>query len=595
MLESITEVVALSRIQFAATALYHFLFVPVTLGLSTLVAIMETIYVRTGNKAWRDAAKFWGLLFGINFAMGVATGIPMEFQFGTNWSVYSDQVGDIFGAPLAIEGLMAFFLEATFIGMWFFGWNRLSKKAHCVVGWLMALGATFSAIWILIANGFMQNPVGGELNFLTSRVEMTNFLQLVLNPIAQAKFGHTITGGYVCGSIFVLTISAIYLLKGRNIGFAKRSMTVASTFGLLALIVNIWMGHNAGDLINEYQPAKMAATEAVCEPEEGLAGFNVAGVIVENIKTGGSCEFKGLHIPKVLGMITTSTSANDGSVFSVEEIHEVNKERIKSGIIAVSTKQVLSDKYKAAVKIYMDDSSHDRTELDRLEEQWMIFSENAKEAGRLNFANYAHALLKGDAEAQAIIDNQIATLTQGLTDPDVITYAENKYHYGYGMLLQKYVVDVTQADESMIEKAVNDTVPSIAPNFWAFRIMVGSGFLLLFYLIVAVVLARKDGFEKCRKFLVWAIIMFPFPWICIEAGWFLAEYGRQPWAIQDLLPVVKAVSAHPPSDLWISLGMFVSVYSILLVVELYLMIKYIKLGPEGTKLEKVSPDGYEKA
>ncbi len=582
----INEVIALSRIQFAATALYHFLFVPLTLGLSTLVAIMETIYVRTGNKAWRDAAKFWGLLFGINFAMGVATGIPMEFQFGTNWQKYSNQVGDIFGAPLAIEGLMAFFLEATFIGMWFFGWDRLTKKTHCVVGWLMALGATFSAIWILVANGFMQLPVGGDMNPITGRVEMTDFFALILNPIAQAKFAHTISSGYVCGAVFVMSISAYYLLKGRNIGFAKRSMTIASTFGLFAILFNVWMGHQSGDLINKFQQTKMAATEAACKAENHSANFNAIGIIVEDIKKGGECEFKGITIPYVLGMITMSSWEYDGKVFSVEEIRDVNEVRLLSGIEAVRAQKTLNARYREALE------NKDMDARLALEKEWALFKANSKEAGNLNFATLAMSLA-GDEKAQKEYSHQQETLLKGLSDEDMINWATNKYHYGYGLLLYKYI-DVASADEeaimAAIPLAVNDSVPSIAPNFYAFRIMVGFGLLMLLFFVVSFMISRKNGFGNCRKYLTWAFFMLPVPWIAIESGWFLAEYGRQPWAIQDLLPTFYAVSNHPVWYMWLSLSLFVVLYAALMVIEIYLMLKYIKLGPEGTRLDKVDSE-----
>src|SRR5215471_18722983 len=214
------DIVTLSRLQFAVTALYHFLFVPLTLGLAVLLGIMETVYVMTGREIWRDMTKFWGALFGINFAMGVATGITMEFQFGTNWAYYSHYVGDVFGAPLAIEGLMAFFLEATFVGIFFFGWDRLSRLGHLAVTWLVAIGSNLSALWILIANGWMQHPIGAVFNPATVRMELSSFWDLIFNPVAQAKFVHTVGAGYVTGAIFVLSISAYYLLKGQHRAFA---------------------------------------------------------------------------------------------------------------------------------------------------------------------------------------------------------------------------------------------------------------------------------------------------------------------------------------------------------------------------------------
>ena len=259
-------VVELSRLQFALTAMYHFLFVPLTLGLSFMVAIMESVYVMTGKEIWRRMTLFWGVLFGINFAMGVATGIVMEFQFGMNWSYYSHYVGDIFGAPLAIEGMMAFFLEATFVGLFFFGWDKLSKLGHLVATWCVALGSNFSALWILIANGWMQNPTGSAFNPQTMRMEVTDFFEVLFNPVAQAKFVHTVSAGYVTASIFVLGVSAWYVLKGRHVDLAKRSMTVAASFGLASALSVVVLGDESGYLSTEHQKMKLASIEAMWEP-----------------------------------------------------------------------------------------------------------------------------------------------------------------------------------------------------------------------------------------------------------------------------------------------------------------------------------------
>ena len=271
-------VVELSRLQFALTALYHFLFVPLTLGLSLLLAIMESVYVMTGRAIWREMTRFWGTLFGINFAMGVATGITMEFQFGTNWAYYSQYVGDIFGAPLAIEGLMAFFLEASFVGLFFFGWDRMPRLAHLTVTWLTAIGANLSALWILIANGWMQNPVGAVFNPDTMRMELTSFWDLIFNPVAQAKFVHTVGAGYVTGSMFVVAISSYYLLSGRHLAFAKRSIIVASAFGLAAALCVVVLGDESGYTVSENQKMKLAAIEGMWETEPAPAGFYLFGL-----------------------------------------------------------------------------------------------------------------------------------------------------------------------------------------------------------------------------------------------------------------------------------------------------------------------------
>src|ERR1700675_273718 len=237
--------VELSRLQFALTAMYHFLFVPLTLGLSVLVAMMETVYVMTGRTIWRDMTKFWGLLFGINFVLGVATGITMEFEFGMNWAFYSHYVGDIFGAPLAIEGLMAFFLEATFVGLFFFGWKKMSPRAHLAVTWLVAIGSNLSALWILIANGWMQHPVGAAFNPQTMRMEIVNFYEVLFNETAQAKF--------------VLGISAWYLMQGRHVELARRSMAVAASFGLASALSVTVLGDESGYTAGEHHHMKITA------------------------------------------------------------------------------------------------------------------------------------------------------------------------------------------------------------------------------------------------------------------------------------------------------------------------------------------------
>src|ERR1019366_2917001 len=293
--------VSLARLQFAMTALYHFLFVPLTLGLSFLLAIMESAYVMTGRQIWRDMTRFWGKLFGINFAMGVATGITMEFQFGTNWAYYSHYVGDIFGAPLAIEGLMAFFLESTFVGLFFFGWDRLSKIGHLTVTALVALGSSLSALWILIANAWMQNPTGAEFNYETMRMELVSFGAVLFNPVAQAKFVHTVAAGYVVGSVFVLAISAWYLLHGRNTDIARRSMAVAASFGLACSLSVVVLGDQSGYEASENQKMKIAAIEAEWTTEDAPAGFTVFGIPdVSERKT-----YAQVKVPWLLGLMAT--------------------------------------------------------------------------------------------------------------------------------------------------------------------------------------------------------------------------------------------------------------------------------------------------
>src|SRR4029078_6325408 len=272
------DIVSLSRLQFALTALYHFLFVPLTLGLSMLLAIMETVYVMTGRAIWRQMTNFWGTLFGINFVLGVATGITMEFQFGMNWSYFSHYVGDIFGAPLAIEGLMAFFLEATFVGLFFFGWDKLTPRQHLATTWAVAIGSHFFALWILIANGWMQHPVGAAFNPLTMRMEIENFYTVIFNEVAQAKFGHTVSAVYVTASIFVLGVSCWYLMQGRHIAIAKRSMAVAASFGLLGALSVAVLGDESGYTAGEHQKMKIAVIEGMWNTEPAPVRFHLLGL-----------------------------------------------------------------------------------------------------------------------------------------------------------------------------------------------------------------------------------------------------------------------------------------------------------------------------
>lgn len=337
------DVVTLSRLQFGITAMYHFLFVPLTLGLSVMLAIMESIYVTTGRTIWRDMVKFWGMLFGINFAMGVATGITMEFQFGTNWAYYSHYVGDIFGAPLAIEGLMAFFLEATFVGLFFFGWERLSRVQHLIVTCLLALGTNLSALWILIANGWMQNPVGARFNPETMRMEVANFMAVLFNPVAQAKFVHTVSAGYVTGAMFVLSISAFYLLRGRNRGLAIRSITIAASFGLASALSVVVLGDESGYTAGQNQKMKIAAIEAMWHTEAAPASFTVVGIPNMTTRT---TEYA-VRIPWVLGMIATRSL--DGKVAGIEDLVADSEGRIRSGIIAYKAMEELRKDPKDAL------------------------------------------------------------------------------------------------------------------------------------------------------------------------------------------------------------------------------------------------------
>lgn len=497
-------VVDLSRLQFALTVLYHFLFVPLTLGLSFMIAVMESVYVMTGRQVWRDITKFWGLLFGINFAMGVATGVVMEFQFGMNWSYYSHYVGDIFGAPLAIEALMAFFLEATFIGLMIFGWDKLSKIKHLFVTWMVALGSNLSALWILIANGWMQNPAGAKFNPETMRMEIASFSEVVFNPVAQSKFVHTVSAGYVCAAIFVIAISAIYLRQKRNIGFAKRSMTVAASFGLAAALSVVVLGDESGYTLTDNQKMKIAVMEGMWETHESPAPFTVFGIPdSENKET----HFE-LQVPYALGLIATRSF--DEEIPGINELVVIGSERIESGAIAYD-----------ALQRFLED--------------------------------------KTDLEAQQLLEKHSEDL-------------------GFGMLLLRYTEDPLNATPEQIAKASWDLVPYVGPLFWGFRIMVGLGFFFIGFFAWAFYLATTRKLEN-PIFLLVAVCSLPLPWIAIEAGWFVAEYGRQPWVIEGVLPTFLAASNLTVLDLLITIAIYVALYTVLAIIEVKLMIKYIKRGP----------------
>jgi cytochrome d ubiquinol oxidase subunit I len=332
-----SEVVELSRLQFGITALYHFLFVPLTLGLSWLLVIMEAVYVMTGKAIYKDMTQFWGKLFGINFAMGVTTGLTMEFQFGTNWSYYSHYVGDIFGVPLAVEGLMAFFLESTFVGLFFFAWKRLSRVEHLTVTFLVALGSNLSALWILVANGWMNNPVGAHFNYQTMRMELTSIFEVLTNPVAQVKFVHTVSAGYVTASMFVLGVSSWYLIKRRDIDFALRSYAVAAGFGLASTLCVIILGDESGYRTGEVQQVKLAAIESEWETDTAPASFTLFGIPNQKEERTDYA----IRIPFALGLIATRSI--DEPVVGLKALMAINETRIRNGMIAYAYLQKLKN------------------------------------------------------------------------------------------------------------------------------------------------------------------------------------------------------------------------------------------------------------
>ncbi|GAJ28292.1 cytochrome ubiquinol oxidase subunit I [Acidomonas methanolica] len=326
-----SEVVDLSRLQFAVTALYHFMFVPLTLGLTFMLAAMETVYVVTGRKIYKDMAQFWGKLFGINFALGVATGITMEFEFGTNWSMYSRFFGDMFGTPLAIEGLMAFFMESTFVGLMFFGWDRLSKPAHLAVTYLVALGSNLSALWILVANASMNVPQGTHFDPETMRMQFDSIVQVIFNPDAQAKFVHTSVAGYVCASMLVMGISAFYILRGRHKAFAARSFRMAALFGIISTVAVITLGDVLGRLVYEHQPTKLAAMEGVWRTTKPPYEPWLAFAIPDDAKQENDLE---IGIPFVLTPLVTHSFT--APITGMKELEDQAGPRISSGIAALT-------------------------------------------------------------------------------------------------------------------------------------------------------------------------------------------------------------------------------------------------------------------
>lgn len=499
--------IILARLQFAATALYHFLFVPLTLGLCWLLVILETTYVMTGKQVWKDAVKFWGKLFGINFAMGVATGITMEFQFGTNWAYYSHYVGDIFGTPLAIEGLMSFFLESTMVGLFFFGWNKMTKVQHLSATFFLALGTNLSAVWILIANGWMQNPVGAVFNPDTMRMEMSSFAELVFNPVAQAKFVHTVSAGYVCGSVFMLAISSYFLMRKQYVEIMKRSFAVAASFGLAGALCVVILGDESGYSVNEHQQMKMAAIEAMWETEPAPAAFTLFAIPNQKEMKNES-EIK---IPAVLGLI--STRSFDQTIPGIKDIVKQSEGRIANGIKA----------YGAIVDI------------------------------------------------KANSDNKAARST-------LKQYGED---LGYGLMLKANGIDPLKATQADIKATAEKLVPKVAPLFWAFRIMVLCGFWFIVLFAVAFWKSSKRKFEPSWIYKA-ALYSLPLPWIAAELGWVVAEYGRQPWAIQGILPTSLGVSANSVELVLTSLAGFVIFYTTLLIIDITLMVKYARKGPDIT-------------
>ena len=487
-----TALVDWSRLQFALTAAYHWIFVPLTLGLAIIMATMETIYVVKGDEFWKKTAKFWMKLFAINFAVGIATGIILEFEFGTNWSNYSWFVGDIFGAPLAIEGIFAFFMEATFFAVMFFGWEKVSKRFHLASTWFTAIGAAISALWILVANSWMQNPVGMEFNPDTVRHEMVDFWAVVFNPVAISKFFHAVFSGWMTGSIFVIGISSWYLLRGRETRFALASIRVAAIVGIIGTIAVMFSGDSSGVQMAKYQPMKLAAAEGL---EEG--GTEAPFSVVPGVEVPGALSFLATHDTE--GYVPGIDNIIDGYTTPDGEVHPSAEEKIERGKLAI-------DAFK----------------------QYRELRDTDPEAA---------------AEARAMLD-------------------ENIDYFGYGY------IDSTE-----------ELVPPVNLIYWAFRIMVGLGGFL-FLLIVVVLWAERRRRLVGMRWLLWlAIAAIPMVYIAGQAGWIVAEVGRQPWVIEGLLPTKAAVSSVSVESVQTTFWLFVAIFTLFLAIEVRILLKAIKHGP----------------
>ncbi len=500
-----------SRAQFALTAMFHWIFVPLTLGITFIIAIMETFYVSTGDEKWKQITKFWSTLFGINFAIGVATGIILEFEFGTNWSNYSWFVGDIFGAPLAVEGIMAFFMESTFIAVMFFGWDKVSKRFHLLSTWLVALGSNLSALWILVANGWMQDPVGVTFNPDTARNEMTNFWEVLFSPTAINKFLHTISSGYVLAAVFVIGISAWYLLKNREVVLAKRSIIVAGVFGFITSIYLIISGDESARRVARTQPMKFAAMEALYEGQTH-APLVLMGALQKkengDIKEEHEFIFE-LQIPDLLSWMTYLDP--NAYIPGVKDLIQGNEER---GIMS-----------------YKERIAKGRTAI-------------------LALKDYKKYKKEGNQEK---------------ADESLKVLRANFEHFGYGYYHGR---------------DPHELVPPVPLTFYSFHIMVGLGMHFTILFMVMLYLAYKKRLQKHRWILRVAVLTIPLAYVASQAGWIVAEVGRQPWVIQDLMPTLSAVSQVDTGTVQTTFWLFAVTFIVLFIAELRIMFKQIGIGPK---------------
>lgn len=502
-----------SRAQFALTAIYHWLFVPLTLGLAVIMGVMETLYYRTRDEFWKRTARFWMKLFGINFAIGVATGLILEFEFGTNWSNYSWFVGDIFGAPLAIEGILAFFMEATFIAVMFFGWNKVSRGFHLASTWLTGLGATISAWWILVANAWMQNPVGMEFNPDTMRNEMVDFWAVATSPVAVNKFFHTVISSWVLGAAFVVGVSAWYLWLRREKHFALASMKVAAWVGLVAAVITAWTGDQSGYHVAQHQPMKLAAMEALYD---GQKGASLVAIGVLNRTPSGEVNAKDpllaqIEIPNMLSVLAYRDK--DSYVPGINNLLQGGY-TLPDGTVALSAQEKM-ERGKTAI-----------------------------------------AALGAYRQAKKAGDTQRA-------ETELKSLRENMPYFGYGYIHEPA-----------------DLVPNVTLNFYAFRVMVGLGAYLILFFCVVLVLTYCKRMPEIRWMQMVAMLTIPLAYLASQAGWVVAECGRQPWTIQDLLPVNAAISRLDPASVQTTFFIFLFLFTVLLVAEIRIMLKAIATGPE---------------
>ena len=516
-----------ARAQFAMTALFHFFFVPFTLGMSFVVAFFETIYVKTGKKEWKEITQFWQLIFAINFALGLSTGIIHEFEFGTNWSTYSWVVGDLFGAPLAVEGIIAFFMEATFAAISFFGWKRVSKGVHLASTWLLAIGSNLSALWILIANGFMQHPSNafGNFNIDTSRLEMTNFWALIAQPVAQVKFLHVVSAGYTLASVFVLGISAFYLLRKKHVEFAKKSAAVAAAFGLVASIFVAVIGDEHAYEVANTQPTKIAAAEGLYVGEKG------APIVA-------------IGIPKNLPA-TEVTSNDEGFAFKIELPH----------MLSILGKHGVNAYVPGLKDLIEGNSEYGIWPLSKL-------AKIGQEA-RNDLKAYHAAKAKGDTAAmQAAKADFYKTVWTG---PDGLKLRKCDL-IGYGFFGGK--------NPDLIH-------PPVPPVFYAFHIMVALGFWFILLFIWAWVAVVKGSFENSTLLQKLAVLTVPLPWIATSFGWMTAEIGRQPWTVFGVLPTAESATPIALANVQATFFMFLAAFVILGIAELKILFTVVKHGPKG--------------